>query len=57
LKTAIFITANRHHLREFDRPEPWSGMAPETLLQGFCRVAAARRPSKEGNHAGRAGGK
>jgi glycosyltransferase involved in cell wall biosynthesis len=38
LKIAILTTDNRHHLQEFDRPEPWFGTAPEALLQGFARL-------------------
>jgi glycosyltransferase involved in cell wall biosynthesis len=36
MKIAILTTDNRHHFREFDRPEPWFGTAPEALLQGFA---------------------
>jgi glycosyltransferase involved in cell wall biosynthesis len=38
LKIAILTTDNRHHLREFDQPEPWFGTAPEALLQGFASL-------------------
>jgi glycosyltransferase involved in cell wall biosynthesis len=36
MKIAILTTDNRHHFREYDRPEPWFGTAPEALLQGFA---------------------
>ncbi len=38
MKIALLTTENRQHFREFDRPEPWFGTAPEALLQGFAQL-------------------
>jgi len=35
VKIAILTTDNREDVREYSKPEPWFGAAPEALLQGF----------------------
>ncbi|MEI8290501.1 MAG: glycosyltransferase family 4 protein [Verrucomicrobiota bacterium] len=52
MKIALLTTDNRQPFRQFDRPEPFFGTAPEALLQGFAAlpeaevhvVACIRRP-------------
>jgi glycosyltransferase involved in cell wall biosynthesis len=36
MKIAILTTDNREPFRQYDRPNPWFGTAPEALLQGFA---------------------
>ncbi len=38
VKLALLTTDNREPFREYDKPEPWFGPAPEALLQGFARM-------------------
>ena len=38
LKIAILTTDSREHFREYDRPTPYFGTAPEALLQGFAQM-------------------
>jgi glycosyltransferase involved in cell wall biosynthesis len=33
---ALLTTDNREPFRQYDRPDPWFGTAPEALLQGFA---------------------
>ena len=35
MKVAILTTENRHNFREYHKPEPYFGTAPEALFQGF----------------------
>ncbi|MBI3876791.1 MAG: glycosyltransferase family 4 protein [Verrucomicrobia bacterium] len=37
MKVALLTTDNREPFREYHKPEPWFGAAPEALLQGFTR--------------------
>jgi glycosyltransferase involved in cell wall biosynthesis len=37
MKIAILTTDNRQHDREYHKPAPWFGTAPEALLQGFAQ--------------------
>jgi glycosyltransferase involved in cell wall biosynthesis len=37
MKVAILTTDNRQHGREYHKPAPWFGTAPEALLQGFAQ--------------------
>ena len=36
MKLAILTTDNREPFREYHKPDPWFGAAPEALLQGFA---------------------
>src|SRR6266576_470500 len=36
LKIAVLTTDNRDPFKQYDRPAPWFGPAPEALLQGFA---------------------
>lgn len=38
MKIAILTTDNREPYREYDKPLPWFGTAPEALLQGFAKL-------------------
>ena len=38
MKIAILTTDNREPYRQYDRPDPWFGTAPEALLQGFAQL-------------------
>jgi glycosyltransferase involved in cell wall biosynthesis len=38
MKIAILTTDNREPYREYDKPNPWFGTAPEALLQGFAQL-------------------
>jgi len=38
LKIAILTTDNREPYREYHKPDPWFGTAPEALLQGFATL-------------------
>ena len=38
MKIAILTTDNREPCRQYDRPDPWFGTAPEALLQGFAQL-------------------
>ena len=38
MKIALLTTDNREPFREYHKPEPWFGTAPEALLQGFARL-------------------
>ena len=38
MKIALLTTDNRQPFRQFDRPEPFFGTAPEALLQGFAAL-------------------
>ena len=38
MKIALLTTDNRQPFRQFDRPEPFFGTAPEALLQGFATL-------------------
>jgi glycosyltransferase involved in cell wall biosynthesis len=38
MKIAILTTDNREPFREYHKPEPWFGTAPEALLQGFAQL-------------------
>jgi len=38
VKIALLTTDNRQPFRQFDRPEPFFGTAPEALLQGFATL-------------------
>jgi glycosyltransferase involved in cell wall biosynthesis len=52
MKIAILTTDNREPYREYDKPMPWFGTAPEALLQGFAQlpevevhvISCAQRP-------------
>ena len=35
MRVAILTTENRHNFREYHKPEPYFGTAPEALFQGF----------------------
>jgi glycosyltransferase involved in cell wall biosynthesis len=39
MKIAIITTDNREHFKEYARPRPYFGTAPEALLQGFAQLA------------------
>lgn len=39
MKVAILTTDNREHFKQYDRPEPFFGTAPEALLQGFAETS------------------
>jgi len=41
MKIAILTTDNREPFRQYDRPIPWFGTAPEALLQGFAHLPEA----------------
>jgi glycogen synthase len=41
MKIAILTTDNREPHREYDKPQPWFGTAPEALLQGFAQLPEA----------------
>jgi len=41
MKIAILTTDNREPFREYHKPEPWFGTAPEALLQGFAQLPEA----------------
>lgn len=41
MKIALLTTDNRQPFRQFDRPEPFFGTAPEALLQGFAKLPEA----------------
>ncbi len=41
MKIAILTTDNREPHREYDKPRPWFGTAPEALLQGFAQLPEA----------------
>jgi glycosyltransferase involved in cell wall biosynthesis len=38
MKIAILTTDNREPYREYHKPDPWFGTAPEALLQGFVQM-------------------
>ena len=38
MKIAILTTDNREPFREYHKPDPWFGTAPEALLQGFAQM-------------------
>ncbi|HEY5043519.1 MAG TPA: glycosyltransferase family 4 protein [Verrucomicrobiae bacterium] len=38
MKIALLTTDNRQPFRQFDKPEPFFGTAPEALLQGFAQL-------------------
>ena len=38
MKIAFLTTDNREPYREYHKPEPWFGTAPEALLQGFAQM-------------------
>jgi len=38
MKIAILTTDNREPYREYHKPAPWFGTAPEALLQGFAQL-------------------
>jgi glycosyltransferase involved in cell wall biosynthesis len=38
MKIAILTTDNREPYREYHKPDPWFGTAPEALLQGFAQL-------------------
>lgn len=38
MKIAILTTDNREPYRQYDKPDPWFGTAPEALLQGFAHL-------------------
>jgi len=38
MRLALLTTDNREPFRQYDRPEPWFGTAPEALLQGLAQV-------------------
>src|SRR5471030_3182490 len=38
MKIAILTTDNREPYRQYDKPAPWFGTAPEALLQGFAQL-------------------
>jgi glycosyltransferase involved in cell wall biosynthesis len=38
MKIAILTTDNREPFREYHKPMPWFGTAPEALLQGFAQL-------------------
>jgi glycosyltransferase involved in cell wall biosynthesis len=54
MKIALLTTDNRQHYRDYEKPEPYFGTAPEALLQGFEQlpdlevhvVSCTRRPMK-----------
>jgi glycosyltransferase involved in cell wall biosynthesis len=39
MKIAVLTTDNREPFREYHKPVPWFGTAPEALLQGFAGLA------------------
>jgi glycosyltransferase involved in cell wall biosynthesis len=41
MKIAILTTDNREHFKQYDRPAPYFGTAPEALLQGFAKLKDA----------------
>src|SRR6267378_1931381 len=41
MKIAILTTDNREPYREYHKPDPWFGSAPEALLQGFAKLPEA----------------
>jgi glycosyltransferase involved in cell wall biosynthesis len=41
MKIAILTTDNREPYRQYDKPDPWFGTAPEALLQGFAQLSEA----------------
>jgi len=41
VRIAILTTDSREHFKEYSRPVPYFGMAPEALLQGFIRLSEA----------------
>lgn len=36
VRVALFTTDNREPFKQYDKPRPWFGTAPEALLQGFA---------------------
>jgi glycosyltransferase involved in cell wall biosynthesis len=38
MKIAILTTDNREHFKQYDRPAPYFGTAPEALLDGFAQL-------------------
>jgi glycosyltransferase involved in cell wall biosynthesis len=36
VRVALFTTDNREPFKQYDKPQPWFGTAPEALLQGFA---------------------
>jgi glycosyltransferase involved in cell wall biosynthesis len=38
MRIAFLTTDNRQQFKQFDKPEPFFGTAPEALLQGFARL-------------------
>src|SRR5260221_1965607 len=38
MKIALLTTDNRENFREYEKPLPYFGTAPEALLQGFTRL-------------------
>ncbi len=38
MKIALLTTDDRHAFRQYDKPEPFFGTAPEALLQGFAAL-------------------
>jgi len=41
MKLGILTTDNREPYREYHKPDPWFGTAPEALLQGFSNLPPA----------------
>ena len=41
MKLAILTTENQEPNREYHKPDPWFGTAPEALLQGFSNLPPA----------------
>jgi glycosyltransferase involved in cell wall biosynthesis len=41
MKIAILTTDSREHFRDYDRPAPYFGTAPEALLSGFAEIGGA----------------
>ena len=39
MRIAILTTDSREHFKDYSRPVPYFGMAPEALLQGFSRMS------------------
>jgi glycosyltransferase involved in cell wall biosynthesis len=38
MKIALLTTDNRENCKQYDRPEPFFGTAPDALLQGFAQI-------------------
>src|ERR1700685_865443 len=41
MRIAFLTTDNRQQLKQFDKPEPFFGTAPEAILQGFAMLPDA----------------